>query len=77
MGRAVRSRLVPRGFMDLEAFDVEAHSGAALRPSQRLLASAAACKKQWIFAPLDINMAFLEGLTYQGLADATGEEERV
>eukprot|EP00959_Pyramimonas_sp_CCMP1952_P176275 3683371-Pyramimonas_sp.AAC.1 len=63
--------------MDLEAFDVEALSGTARRPSQRLLASKAVCKEQWIIASLDINMAFLEGWAYQELAEATGEKDRV
>eukprot|EP00959_Pyramimonas_sp_CCMP1952_P377707 7911579-Pyramimonas_sp.AAC.1 len=52
-------------------------SGTARRPSQRLLASTAACKKQWVFASLDINMASLKGLADQELAEATGEKERV
>eukprot|EP00959_Pyramimonas_sp_CCMP1952_P257361 5376945-Pyramimonas_sp.AAC.1 len=73
----IRLRLVPRGFMDLEVFDVETCSGTARRSSQRLLASTAACNKQWIVASLDINMAFLEGLAYQELAEATSERERV
>eukprot|EP00959_Pyramimonas_sp_CCMP1952_P466825 9490598-Pyramimonas_sp.AAC.2 len=76
MERTTRLRLVFRGFMDLEAFDVEAFSGTAWRSSQRLLASAAACTKQCIIASLDINVAFLKGLTYQELAEATGEKER-
>eukprot|EP00959_Pyramimonas_sp_CCMP1952_P366312 7671916-Pyramimonas_sp.AAC.1 len=63
--------------MDLETFDVETFPGTVRRSSQRLLASAAACKKQWVIASLDINMAFLKGLTYQELAEATGEKERV
>eukprot|EP00959_Pyramimonas_sp_CCMP1952_P194478 4066520-Pyramimonas_sp.AAC.1 len=49
----------------------------ARRSSQRLLASTAGCKKQWLIASLDINVAFLKGLTYQELAEATGEKERV
>eukprot|EP00959_Pyramimonas_sp_CCMP1952_P017805 377737-Pyramimonas_sp.AAC.1 len=44
--------------------------------SQRLLASTAACKKQWIIASLDISMALLQGLAYRELAEATGEKER-
>eukprot|EP00959_Pyramimonas_sp_CCMP1952_P143646 3007478-Pyramimonas_sp.AAC.1 len=71
MERAIRLRLVLRMFMDREAFDVETFSGSARRSSQRLLATAAARNKQWIIAPLDINMAFPKGLT-----EATGEEER-
>eukprot|EP00959_Pyramimonas_sp_CCMP1952_P434480 9097663-Pyramimonas_sp.AAC.1 len=71
MERAVRLRLVFRRFMDFEAFDLETFSGAARRSNQRLLASTAAYKKQWIIASVDINMAFLKGLTYQELAEAT------
>eukprot|EP00959_Pyramimonas_sp_CCMP1952_P092587 1937740-Pyramimonas_sp.AAC.1 len=63
--------------MAFEAFNVETFSGAARRPSQRLLASAAACKKQWVIAPIEINMVFLQGLTYQELAEATGENDGV
>eukprot|EP00959_Pyramimonas_sp_CCMP1952_P335311 7021151-Pyramimonas_sp.AAC.1 len=59
MERTIRLRLVLRGFMDLEAIDVEACSGTARRSSQRLLARTAACKQQWVIASLDINMAFL------------------
>eukprot|EP00959_Pyramimonas_sp_CCMP1952_P089635 1875246-Pyramimonas_sp.AAC.1 len=77
MERTIRLRLVLRGFMDLETCDVDACSGAARRSSQRLLASTAACKKQWTIASLDINMAFLEGLAHQALAEATGEKEHV
>eukprot|EP00959_Pyramimonas_sp_CCMP1952_P315424 6601749-Pyramimonas_sp.AAC.2 len=73
MERAIILRLVLRGSMDLEAFDVEAFSGTARRSSQRMLASTAACKKQWTIASLDISMAFLNGLTYQDLAEATGK----
>merc|ERR1712039_736760 len=62
--------------MDLQAFDVETYSGTAMRANQRLLASTAACNKLWIIASLDINMAFLKGLTYRELAEATGEKER-
>eukprot|EP00959_Pyramimonas_sp_CCMP1952_P016053 339526-Pyramimonas_sp.AAC.1 len=65
MERTIRLRLVLRGFTDLEAFDVETFSWTTRRSSQRLFASAAACKKQWIIASLDINMAVLKGLTYQ------------
>eukprot|EP00959_Pyramimonas_sp_CCMP1952_P131445 2748451-Pyramimonas_sp.AAC.2 len=48
-------------------------SGAARRASQRLLACAAACEEQWITASMDIDEAFLKGLTSRALADATGE----
>eukprot|EP00959_Pyramimonas_sp_CCMP1952_P287280 6008116-Pyramimonas_sp.AAC.1 len=60
--------------MDAEAFDVETLSGTARRQSRRLLASEAACHPEWILASLDIDKAFLEGLAYEELAHATGEE---
>eukprot|EP00959_Pyramimonas_sp_CCMP1952_P417417 8745455-Pyramimonas_sp.AAC.1 len=56
MKRAIRLRSVFRGTMDFEAFDAETFSATARRPSQKLLASTAACKKQWVIGPLDINM---------------------
>eukprot|EP00959_Pyramimonas_sp_CCMP1952_P156741 3278066-Pyramimonas_sp.AAC.1 len=74
MERASILRLVLPGFMGLEVFDVETFSVTARRSRQRLFASAAACKMQWAIASLDINMAFLEGLADQGLAEAKGEK---
>eukprot|EP00959_Pyramimonas_sp_CCMP1952_P305956 6402547-Pyramimonas_sp.AAC.1 len=68
----IRLRLVPRGFMDFEDFDVDTFSVTARRSSQRLLASTAACKNQWVTASLDFNVAFLKGLTCQDLAEPTG-----
>eukprot|EP00959_Pyramimonas_sp_CCMP1952_P281356 5881502-Pyramimonas_sp.AAC.1 len=61
----MRLRLVLRGFMNVEAFDVEGYSGTARRPNQSLLASAAARKKQWIIASMDIDKAFLKGLAHR------------
>eukprot|EP00959_Pyramimonas_sp_CCMP1952_P328605 6879696-Pyramimonas_sp.AAC.1 len=63
--------------MDFAVSDAVTFSGAARRPSQRLLASAATCKKQCIIASFDIYTAFSKGLTYQELAEATGEKDRV
>eukprot|EP00959_Pyramimonas_sp_CCMP1952_P453369 9468121-Pyramimonas_sp.AAC.1 len=60
MERAIRLRSVLGDFMDLEACDAETFPGAARRPSQRLFASAAARGKQWIIAPFDIDVVFLE-----------------
>ena len=51
--------------------------GTAKRSSQRLLASEAAAHPEWILASLDIDKAFLKGLTYKELAEATGEPERM
>eukprot|EP00959_Pyramimonas_sp_CCMP1952_P058073 1212314-Pyramimonas_sp.AAC.1 len=77
MERAIGSRSVLRGNVGLEAFDVETFSGTARRSSQRLLASAAARRKQRAIASVGINAASLKELAYQGLAEATGEKQRV
>ena len=74
--RIIRMRLCLRGFMDLEAFSLDTFAGTARRQSQRILASEAACHKDWIIASMDIDKAFLKGLTYKELAEATGEKER-
>ena len=58
----IRMRLVLRGFMDLEAFTIDTFSGTAKRTSQRMLASEAACNKDWVLASLDIDKAFLKRL---------------
>eukprot|EP00959_Pyramimonas_sp_CCMP1952_P252896 5283063-Pyramimonas_sp.AAC.1 len=76
MERTMRLLRVLRSVMGVEAFDVEALSGTARRANQRLLASAAACNTQWIMTSMDIDKAFLKGLTYRALAEATGEKER-
>ena len=60
--RIIRMRLVLRGFMDLEAFSLDTFSGTAKRTSQRMLASEAACNKDWSLASLDIDKAFLNRL---------------
>ena len=73
----IRMRLVLRGFMDIEAFDLDTFSGTARRQSQRMLASQVACNPTFINASLDVNNAFLKGFTYAELAEATGEKERM
>ena len=39
--------------------------------------SEAACHPEWSFLSIDINKAFLQGVTYKELAEATGQAERV
>ena len=42
-----------------------------------MLLSEAACHPDWSFLSLDINKTFLQGITHQELAEATGQDERV
>ena len=53
--RVIRMRMCLRGFMDAEAFSLDTFSGTAKRTSQRILASEAACREDWIIASLDID----------------------
>eukprot|EP00439_Symbiodinium_sp_Y106_P049299 s2398_g6.t1 len=74
--RIIRMRLALRGFKDLQAAELEAHAATASRQSQRCLCSEAALHPEWKFIALDINKAFLQGLTYREIHDLTGEAER-
>ena len=76
--RRRRGRLeIGAGIQDTEAFQVETFAGTAKRTSQRLLASEAATHPDWDLCSIDVNTAFLKGLTYKELAAATGEDERI
>eukprot|EP00959_Pyramimonas_sp_CCMP1952_P264909 5539261-Pyramimonas_sp.AAC.1 len=64
-------------FVNNEKGEMERAIRLPRRSSQRVLASAAACKKQWTIASLGIIMTFLKGSTYRDFVEATCEKERV
>ena len=66
-----------RGFKEWCADQVDSPAAAARKMSQRMLVSEAACNPSWSFLSIDINKAFLQGVTYSEMSAATGEEERV
>ena len=69
-----------RGFMDWYGSDTENYSGTASRLSQRLIASEFAChaaKDDWILVTIDVEKAFLQGMTYREIEESTGERERL
>ncbi|CAE7210155.1 unnamed protein product [Symbiodinium sp. CCMP2456] len=74
--RIVRMRLALRGFKDIQADELEAFAATASRQSQRILCSELACRPHWKFVSLDVNKAFLQGMTYKEIHDLTGEAER-
>ena len=74
--RLIRCRMALRGFKEWLAHHLETYAGTARRASQRLVASETACHPEWISATIDVEKAFLQGLSYQELAEATGEPER-
>ena len=71
----IRARLCLRGFKDLDAKGLESYAGTASRFTQRILVSEAVVRK-WDLCTTDISKAFLQGVTYEELAEATGEPLR-
>ena len=71
----IRARLCLRGFKDIQASQLESYAGTALRFSQRLVVSEAVLRG-WDIGTTDISKAFLQGVTYKELAEATGEPLR-
>ena len=63
-----------RGFKDSQG-NLETYSGTASRWSQRLICSVAA-QHQWQLISADVGTAFLQGLTFEKMAEATGEPLR-
>ena len=66
-----------RGFKDWDADSLETYAGTASRMSQRLLSSEVACHPEWEMLSVDIEKAFLQGMTYQEIHELTGEALRV
>ena len=69
-------RVALRGFKDLEADLLANHSTTTSRLSRRLLNSEAAVQDDFVEISIDINKAFLQGLTYDELAKLTREPRR-
>ena len=75
--RIIRMPLVLRGFQDWFAYLQENYAGTASRLSQRIVNSEVACHPDWILVTIDIEKAFLQGLTCKELEEVTGESERL
>ena len=73
--RIIRARLTCRGFKDHDASTLETYAGTAQRCSQRLLCSTAV-NHGWRIMACDVPKAFLQGVTYEELAERTGEPMR-
>ena len=71
----IRARLCLRGFKDQQAQGLANYAGTSQRYSQRIVCSEAVLR-QWPLATTDISKAFLQGVTYEELAEQTGEPLR-
>ena len=74
--RTIRCRLTVRGFKDSERGDIDRYAGTSTRGSQKVLVSEAVARG-WDVLTTDISKAFLQGVTYEELAQLTGEPQRL
>ncbi|CAK0892089.1 unnamed protein product, partial [Prorocentrum cordatum] len=73
---AVEARLCIKGFQDLQQDRLDTFSATASRQSQRIVNFIAASRPKWALWSCDVGSAFLKGLTFQDVADMTGEPLR-
>ena len=73
--RCIRARLCLRGFKESGADYQSNYSATASRFSQRLLVSECVLR-EWSLASSDVPKAFLQGVSYQELAENTGQPLR-
>ncbi len=71
----IRARLCLRGFKDLDTKDLDSYAGNASRFTQRILVSEAVIRR-WDICTTVISKAFVQGVTYEELAVATGKPLR-
>ena len=69
-------RLAIRGFEDADAETLETYSATGARLSQKIISSECACHDDWVIVSVDIDKAFLQGMTYQEIHELTGEDVR-
>ena len=74
--RIIRMRLAIRGFEDADAEDLVTYSATGARLSQKIISSECACHDDWVIVSVDIDKAFLQGMTYQEIHELTGEDVR-
>ena len=71
----IRARLTVRGFKDRDKEQIARYAGTSSRSSQKVLVSEAV-RNGWDICTTDIPKAFLQGVTYEELAELTGEPIR-
>ena len=73
--KVIRARLTVRGFKDHDRNTIDTYAGTSTRYAQKLICSEAV-RQGWDIATTDISKAFLQGVTYEELAELTGETQR-
>lgn len=75
MVRVIRMRMTQHGFKDSEAEGLLTYAGTSSRVSQRIVVSEVVCRS-WTFVAIDVQKAFLKGISYEQLAELSGEPKR-
>lgn len=75
--RIVKARLTARGFKDIQAYaeNIATFSGTSSKSAQRAINGFVA-QHEYVLFSMDISAAFLKGLTFQEIAELTGEPLR-
>lgn len=73
--RKIRARLTLRGFKESGSDDQNNYAATATKWSQRLIVSECVLRR-WSLASTDISKAFLQGVTYEELAQETNQTKR-
>ena len=60
----------------MDAGALQTFAGTAKQASQRLVASEAACNPSWVYVAVDVEKAFLQGMTYEEMHQEVGEAPR-
>ena len=60
----------------MDAGALQTFAGTAKQASERLLSSEAACRPKWVYVAVDVEKAFLQGMTYEEMHQEVGEAPR-
>eukprot|EP00971_Amphidinium_carterae_P336866 6473433-Amphidinium_carterae.1 len=74
-GRVIKSRITLRGFKDLDR-SVNTWAATAARNTQKTINSLAMTQSSFVVESWDISSAFAQGMTFEEIATATGEDQR-
>ena len=73
----VKGRMTVRGFKDHDGEDLNTYAGTASRWGQRIVNAVTAQEEEWVLFSFDVSLAFAKGLSFEELAELTGEPLRV
>ena len=73
----VKGRMTVRGFKDYAGEDLNTYAGTASRWGQWIVNAVTAQEEELVLFSFDVSLAFAKGLSFEELAELTGEHLRV